>query len=352
MQIVAESIDRFISVKMNQASRFRGVIPRLYEAARARQGEPLTLAAARRLCEAAASGGTVFIATGHVHPVLLPYGETDGPPGAAILARAIRLGLTTEVVLLSEAVVTEVLRTTCRAAGLGVGDSRSHPSGEPGAPRSVSIMAFPTDPQEARRKAQDLLDGSDPVAVITIEKVGRNRVGVYHTGAGNDVSNSLAKVDLLVDEANRRNILTIGIGDVGNEIGFGSIQDTVRQVVPRADRCLCPCGEGTACDVPVDCLVVAGCSNWGAYGIAALLGVLTSQPDLLHTGDIEKRMIWECCRAGAVDGLSTGPTLEVDGLSWETHGRMVDVLKVIAATPTPGHRTARAVFEEEEGTKS
>jgi hypothetical protein len=191
------------------------------------------------------------------------------------------------------------------------------------------------------------LEGSEPAAVITIEKIGRNRAGVYHSGLGSDMSNSLAKVDLLVEEAQRRGLLTIGIGDLGNEIGFGLIQDTVRQVVPRANKCQCPCQKGIACDVPVDCLVVAGVSNWGAYGVAAALAAMTSQPELIHTGDVEKEMIFECCRAGAVDGASTGPTFEVDGLSWKTHRKMVDLLREIVTIAILERRSERVAFEEE-----
>jgi hypothetical protein len=332
VEAVTETIDRLISIDLRPPGPFQGVIPRLYAAARAAVGEPLTLAAARRLRNAASPGRRVFIATGHVHPVVLPYGETDGPPGAAILARAIRLGLGAEVVLLCEPAVADVLRRACRAAGLGVGDSACNPSGQPGAPRSVSIVPFPVDGAVAVQKAHELLDRGDMAAVITIEKIGPNRVGVYHTGPGSDVSDSLAKVDLLVAEASRAGVLTVGVGDLGNEIGFGLIEETVRELVPRANECQCPCGQGTACAVPVDCLVVAGVSNWGAYGIASALGALTRRPDLIHTAEIEREMIFECCRAGAVDGLSTGPTFAVDGQSWATHGNLVDLLRALVTT--------------------
>jgi hypothetical protein len=346
LKSIGESIDRWMSIEMRREAAIRGVLLPLYEAARAKQGGPLAWAAARRLREATSRASTVFISTGHVHPVLFPHGETDGPPGAAVLARALKVGLKARVILLCEAGVTDVLRRACRAAGLAVGDSATDPSGVAGAPRSVSIMPFPHHPEEAQRKACDLLDQNESAAIITIEKIGPNRVGVYHSGVGSDISASLAKVDVLVAEAQRRGVLTIGIGDLGNEIGFGLIQDVVREVVPRANECLCPCHEGIACDVPVDCLVVASVSNWGAYGVVAALAAMTGQLELSHTAEVEKEMIFQCCRAGAVDGSTTGPTFVVDGLSWETHCKMVDILGTIVSVSLSEGRSQRVTFEE------
>jgi hypothetical protein len=41
-----------------------------------------------------------------------------------------------------------------------------------------------------------------------------------------------------VEEARSRGILTVGIGDVGNGVGFGVIQDTVHTVMPAGTTCL------------------------------------------------------------------------------------------------------------------
>ena len=51
------------------------------------------------------------------------------------------------------------------------------------------------------------------------------------------------------------------------------IKDAVRRYVPFGERCQCPCGGGIAPEQPVDALVVASVSNWGAYGIAAAVSV-------------------------------------------------------------------------------
>src|SRR5439155_24760601 len=79
--------------------------------------------------------------------------------------------------------------------------------------------------------------------------------------------------------------------------------------------------------VPVDHLVVAGVSNWGGYGIAAALGRLTGL-DLLHTPEIERRLVEACVAAGACDGVTRRREPTVDGLAAETHAAVVDLLRL------------------------
>jgi thiamine pyrophosphate-dependent acetolactate synthase large subunit-like protein len=73
----------------------------------------------------------------------------------------------------------------------------------------------------------------------------------------------------------KEGVLTVGIGDGGNEIGMGNIYDTVRKVVPYGDQCKCPAKCGIADSTLVDVTVVATVSNWGAYGIEACLAALS-----------------------------------------------------------------------------
>jgi D-glutamate cyclase len=77
--------------------------------------------------------------------------------------------------------------------------------------------------------------------------------------------------------------------------------------------------------VDVDHLVVAGVSNWGAYGIVAQLGRLTGQR-LLHTAAEERRLIDACVKAGAVDGLTRRNEATVDALDADTHAAFVALL--------------------------
>jgi hypothetical protein len=141
-----------------------------------------------------------------------------------------------------------------------------------------------------------------------------------------------------VDEIRDNGGLTIGIGDLGNEMGFGNIYDTVVTETPK--------GNIIGCIVPTDILVVAGCSNWGAYGISAAIAAIRRDISILHTGDIEKEMIRECCLAGGVDGFSTGPTMEVDGASINTHADFVQLLRDIVEISMSKRKPERYRFEE------
>ena len=97
----------------------RGVIKPLYEAATAQQGGPLVLKAAEVLLQRVKPGDAVFIATGWVdQPLVDPgHGETDGPPGAVALARALRLICKARPIILTDECLTEGISQLARAAG-------------------------------------------------------------------------------------------------------------------------------------------------------------------------------------------------------------------------------------------
>lgn len=319
MRGIADSIDKLVTTEFRRSGVLDGVIHPLARAARElTDGDPPVWAAAKRLIDASHvdAKGVYYIATGHVHPKALPVGETDGPLGAAALARSLVLATANPVVILCEDVVVPVMEATCRAAGLVVRDESDLP-----APRSVAVVPFPTDREHATRTAS--LMAEQAAAVVTVEKIGHSASGEYFTGVGNDVSDHLAKVDVLVKSARERGTLTIGIGDLGNEIGMSRLRTIVSEVVPNGDR-IC-------CDVETDIIVAAACSNWGAYGISASLAALKGDIDLMHTGTIELEMIKQSCRAGAVDGFSTGPTMEVDGAPMEMHVAFVELLRGVTA---------------------
>src|SRR5206468_6678552 len=115
--------------------------------------------------------------------------------------------------------------------------------------------------------------------------------------------------------------VTIGIGDGGNEIGMGKVRTRLAGLDALRAR--------ITTVVPVDHLVVAGVSNWGGYGIAAALGRLTGL-DLLHTPEIERRLIEACVAAGACDGVTRRREPTVDSLASDMHAAVVDLLRLAA----------------------
>jgi Domain of unknown function (DUF4392) len=90
--------------------------------------------------------------------------------------------------------------------------------------------------------------------------------------------------------------------------------------------------------VSVDHLVVAGTSNWGAYGIVAELSRLARR-DLLHSSEEELRMLDACVAAGAVDGVTRRAEPTVDRLPSGAHTGMLELLRVAATIPKGTSRT-------------
>jgi hypothetical protein len=234
--------------------------------------------------------------------------------GATSLARAISMGLGTPVCFLTEEPVLPVFNAVANAAGMRV----YPPERLSELSNVVAAQSFPLQDDEGRAAARDLLERMRPSAIITIEKCGRNKNGVYHTGRGSDMSSTTARIDLLVEEARKRGVLTIGIGDLGNEIGFGSIREAVEQHIPYGAECTCPCGGGMATAVETDHLVVASSSNRGGYAVEAALAALMGNPAMMHTGEMDKLMILAARNAGAIDSFTVAPTA-TDGHGVDMH---------------------------------
>lgn len=92
----------------------------------------------------------------------------------------------------------------------------------------------------------------------------------------------------------------MGIGDVGNEIGMGNINDTVKKLLPLGSKCLCPCGAGVAAATKVDLAITAAISNWGAYAIAAAISALTGEAEAFPSPNVIEHALDGCVNVGCV----------------------------------------------------
>lgn len=349
VDLIAENVDRLINLDISGY----GVIGELYKAARSLLDRPLTLAAAQWLRDRLAGGGTVFVTSGWIMPGTYPYGETDGPIGAATLGRALAIAFGARMVVLTEERMIEATTAACRAAGLNVLTEKDLAQ----APRPVHphllhcvVVPFPIDDVAAQAESRRLFDVYQPKALIAIEKNGPNREGRYSMVDGSDNSDCVAKAGRLFEEAARRKILTIGIGDRGNEIGFGAIADVPRKILPF--------GEAATDNTTVDLLVTAAVSNWGASGIAATLAALLSRPEVMHDCTTESRMLHRCIDAGAIDGFTCRPVPMSDGMRESTHVAICALLNELVRAPaanlkslfsTPVHRKASPALQPPPG---
>ncbi len=324
-----EEIDRIITLDLP----FRGVIGLLYPRAREKAGEPLAMKAAQKLKSVLKGKKVVFIATGwpdrpHINPEIA---ETDGPPGAAVLGRALHHGFDTIPFFLIERALVKPMGKVVQSAGFKIlnPEEAIAAAHSPSAIHAAPVIEFPADTKFARERAISLIDQYEPAAVISIEKGGMNEKGIIHTSRGHDTTEHMAKVDLLIEEAKRRNILTVGIGDGGNEIGMGIIKNEIKELLPFGDRCRCPCGGGIAPANVTDLLVTATVSNWGAYGISACLAILLKNPDIFHDPDMEQRVLNRASDAGFIDGISGFVDPGADGLNVKIHCHLVALLREI-----------------------
>ncbi len=253
---------------------------------------------ARRAAASLARSRRVLLTTGFAVGPGLP--ETDGPPGAAVLGRALRR-LGKSISYLSDPVALPLLEATLKALG------------EP-----VDLLVFP-DEEPPEKAARKLLQDVAPTHLVAVERPGRARDGDYRNARGESVAAWNRPVDSLFLLRPRR-ATTIGIGDGGNEVGMGNVRARLLRQGARARR--------IASVVKVDHLVVAGTSNWGAYGVTAHLALLTGRP-LLHTPEEERRLVAACVEAGGVDGLTLRREATVDGLPVATHAAFVELLHTV-----------------------
>jgi hypothetical protein len=321
---MADSIDRLVTVEMRNQGMPSGKIAPLYDAARAEGGGgPLAHRAATGLLASAHRHDTVLIVTGAGSGPLIPNGENDGPVGAAVLARALHWGVGCTPVMVCEPHHATPIVAACEALGVGIRDlgqaTRSHAGG--------AVVTSPAVQDEVGAWAAELLDRLRPAAIVAIERLGPNSKGVVHGSTGLSGWDPLVDLAPLFAAAAERGVFSVGIGDAGNEIGFGRIVDDVRRIQPHGERCQCECGAGMATVVPTDVLVVAAVSNWGACAIEACIAMQLGRLDLQHSPREAERAIVRCLEAGGLEAMYCTQRFFVDGIAGESSVSMVQLLR-------------------------
>jgi hypothetical protein len=270
--------------------------------------------AARSIMET--SNPHVGIVTGffirHAEP---PSPETDGLGGAAHLAAGL-LNAGIPVTLISDAPCAKAVWALSTAI--------------PGAV-DLEIVSIKS---EAVCKLRDrLAQAPQPLThLIAIERVAPGSDGKPHREHGWDMTAETAPLDLLFDDEGwSPPWTTIGIGDGGNEIGMGVLPpEIVANDIPN--------GGLIAAKTRADHLIVAGVSNWGAYGLLAAMAAL--RPDraaalLAHfTPDMDRRFLEAAVLVGqAVDDSRPDrpgkPQMSVDRLPVERHAEVINALRSI-----------------------
>lgn len=300
----------------------RGLSRRLHAAAHERTGAPLAMTAALRLREQVGPGDPVVICSGWPSRSWLMRGltETDGPVGAGYLARVLETSLGCVPLFAVHPDLVAVAEVALRSAGLIVTDIDTAIRGKHGPHRAATaaVLPLPADWDAAATAAAETFDRLRPAGVICIEMPGANADREFHNVTGRTVPSELVgKADAFVLEATARGVLTIGIGDGGNELGMSFVADTVRELL--AD------GPTIAPATPVDLLVVSVVSNYGAVGLAAAVAAITDHADVLRVVDLA-RITERISDAGAIDGLTAYVDPKNDGLRPAVSAGFVELL--------------------------
>lgn len=272
--------------------------------------------------------GRIGIVTGFAIPTLLgPVGETDGPPGAVVLADCLRQ-LGHEPVLITDDICAPVVAAAMNFAELAV-------------PLIICSNADPEGVLDEFRRAQPA--GLD--CLISIERVGpshtlsslQKQSGVPRGTESADPGDCSEIIPAHADRPHNMrgepidawtrplHVLfestcvdrTIGIGDGGNEIGMGAIP--LRELEQRLAG---PYPARIACRIATDWTIVAGTSNWGAFGLAAATAFAAGDAEWVHAWPAARHqdVLEHICRdASGVDGVTRCCEATVDGLPFLTY---------------------------------
>jgi hypothetical protein len=280
-----------------------------------------------------------------------PSGETDGPLGALFLARTL-VPLGFRIVLVTDAFCRSALQ-----AGLAATALEGH----------VPLVTLPDAVRSQQMGPATYWDEFSRQAGPLTHLLALERVGPNHTLSsvlaqlheedqeeckedferevpedqrdrcysmrGRDITAHMSPAHWLLEAAKSKQppIVTLGIGDGGNEQGMGKIAwNVIRRNIPR--------GGLVACRVPADHLIVCGISNWGAYGLAAGVRILKEAPPdtELFDGERERALLEDMVRKGPlVDGVSGLQTATVDGLEFSRYAEALVKLARIPASRAP-----------------
>jgi hypothetical protein len=337
--VVGEYIDRLATIEMRpgKGNLPRGVMHQLYDAARARLDQPLVYRMAVALTRAVAPGDAVVILAGAGGPNILPHSEVDGIPGAAAIARSLISTLGARPVVVTEDRACKPIEAALNAAGLNARDATG-----PALIDAVTIVPSPISRPDCELHAETLFEEYAPTAVIAIEKLAPNQAGVIHNITGFSLDDNHTKSDAYIDQARLRGVLTCGIGDGGNEVGFGLIHAEASQFMPAGRVCNCPCAGGSTTVVSTDEFMVAAISDWGGYALGAMMAFLTDRAESMLGPDDVDRILRATIAAGARDGVTCRPTLSDDGVPLETQRAYASMLQSIvhialSDLASPGH---------------
>ena len=307
-------------------------------------------------------GRKVVIVTGFYVPGGEPPApETDGPPGALILAEGLNyMGM--EAFLLSDEYTLPTLK-----AGLDVLQLSE---------KEIPLICFPiehSDQNHVSRMNNEENDsllslhfaqgffnsplGKDVTHLIFIERVGPNHTldsfltqerpgkspledfeSILSPPMRNrcfnsrleDITRYTGKTHFLLEIQKRLGlpIVSIGIGDRGNEIGAGKVPWEVFKKNASTNREPVFC-----CRMKTDYFISCGISNWGGYALMAGVALAMGRLDVLQKitpGQEGKVLDYLIHHGPAINGITRKQDHSVDGIEFKDYMKVIERVKEIA----------------------
>lgn len=218
------------------------------------------------------------------------HGETDGPGGAANLARALMAAGCDATLLCGGVSFPQVCAATAVLA--------------PGA----EVVRLPDRGTAAF--ARDLFARLRPTHFFTVEHPGKSADGHFYNMHSRVIDSMVTDADSFLPLARSLGTVTVAVGDGGNELGMGALRPVVEAHVPH--------GKVLAAVERADFTLVAGVSNWWGWAAAALLSAATGRL-LLPSPEEELLALQSVIASGGVDGCTGKPDLSVDALPLSFH---------------------------------
>lgn len=249
----------------------------------------------------------IGIVTGAAVPVHMPLGENDGPFGSVVLAGVLeRIGH--HVTIYTDPECAGPIRALLTRAGQATGLVELHRD----------------DPGQQEKAALDC------DTLIAVERLGGNPNGHIYGMTATARDGFRAKVDRMFLAHAGLGRLSLGVGDGGNEIGFGAVRNELVRLLPhinQADRT--PCGGGVFSAVPTSRLVVGSTSNLAAYAVWAALALQRNDVSLCHTPEEELALHHVGVGLGLADGGGGGIIASTDGIPVEANAAIVLLMRSI-----------------------
>lgn len=243
----------------------------------------------RSACDLLLKSASVAIVTGFFVPAC-GAPETDGPGGAVVLGRALsRLGK--YVLLYTDPLCDRAIEACSRSVG---------------GPEVHSV-----------ERGEDVLEPR-PSLVVFLERLGRAADGRYYNMRSEDISDFTYPLDDAAAMAMNGGTPVVAVGDGGNEAGMGILRSELSVALPGYARCLSVTGSTVA--------VAADVSDWGGYGLAALLSIEAGEWTGPEEHEIDD-MLAALVDAGAVDGVTRMSAPTVDGFKSGVHREVVRSLR-------------------------